>query len=366
MPSNNTLPSLQSSDHGEFDAHWIRSLAQEGHSRWYIRPRIASTALNRNAAITDIQRNLTAAYGPFPGKRLLRHLSHLIAYGSGAVHLECQTPEEMIGEIRCAMISVAGGEFMILTEDDPLFPYGCITKRIEKRKGQTLMSTVRILKATTDEKKVAHDLVGNRAKPDDLSLGSLPHILEKGVPHLITLNMDRCADLAFPLRKDLHRIIGDSGEFDDGMRRKCVETIFALWDKTQPAGTLEHVVEAVEREAQGGSLYDIDPTQMINQYINPVMRDMEAIRRRLTALELVTFNHAVDGNAEHCRRLSAIWEVVFPNARIALCDALNNVLAYLASVAGGRSMETFRDGLGPSPDVRLPPPAASSSRHPAL
>lgn len=365
MPQIESVPAIDSSDHGMFDAHFLRALAQEGMSRWYRRPRIATTTITTVDIRKQIQNKLSTVFGQLPGIKLPQHLAHLILLNGTALHLEMDTLESILIDIRCAMVDVANGVFCV-DKTDPLFCQAKLSKVLEKTVGGKRLGSVHTIKANNEERSTARALVGNPNLRTDITRGPLTESLHEAFENLLILDSSHCLELGIELRRRLHQLINGQQEFTPRLRAQCVEVIIDLWNKSQKTESVELIAEEVQKEVGGSDLYGIEPEQMIQEYINPVLHDQDAVRRRLTAFEIATFSHALDANEAASGRSSIVWETVFPNTKIALCDAHNNVLAYLASVAAGRPLAKFRDALGPPPVLTPRAPNASVVQRPAL
>lgn len=363
--ASSAVPTLNSPNHGNFDAHFLRAIGQEGYSRWFRRPKVEATTLTLKDVRMQVQKILESNMGPFPGKRLLPHLAFVLTEASQYLHLASGTTEDVLLEVRLALIQTWRGEFLIDQEKDPLYMYAKSAQRINYTTG--MMQQTHVLKATTEEKAMALSLIGSPNILEDITRGTITEALRNLVPHLLSVDTSECEELAQALRTKLHEIIGQAVEFTPAMRVQCIDAIMDYWNTIQPSGDLEEAIEKVMAKTNGGDPLDISPKELIDQYLNPVLKNPIELRERLPILETATFNHALpEASEKEAARISAIWEVIFPNTGLAICDKETNMLAFLAAIAKGRTMEKFREQLGPAPVIKSPLPSEASSSSPDL
>lgn len=355
--------------HAEFDTNFIRALGNEGYSRWYLRPKIESTTQTIDHVERYIRSSVENCFGELPGKRLVPHLSFLITQGAANVHLESDTLENVLLTLRHAMLAIAiRGMFHVEDTEDPLYKYATQRTVAHARREGGSISGVKIMAvdATKAEVSAAKRLIGTINKLDDVSCGPLSNLVLTHLPMMASLNKDRCIEFALDLRRKIHVLIDGRTQFDEFLRKECIDLISDHWNEIRPAEEMEHQKEEIQEEAGGGDPLYMEPTEFIRQYLDPVSQDPTRLRKRIASLEELSFTNVLENNQANCRILSATWVAVFPNMRLPICDAPGAALAYLATLASAGSLAKFKEMLGPVPQFTLPGPVASASQRPAL
>lgn len=352
--------------HGEYDAHFLRSCIAEQHDvtrlqlteeatsyvnpwlvPWHLRPRCDQTSLCIGDFSEDVKRRLIQVMECDPhelrrAEHLLRHISHTIVQHAAALHTQKITRDDLLAMTRRDLMCVfQRGVFVAETPSHPYWQQG---QSIQLQDDTFVRFAQR--KPTTVDKQVARYLAGpdvNISGPR----GRIGEILERAQPALLSLETRQCVQYALELRRRLARLLDGKQVFTPEDQRMAIEWIADAWHASLPPRALTQLHAHVHDWSRPV------PELIERHFSSEMLAEREMFESRRFLLEQLTIMRALEAHGseeirvrEDLELLFGVWWEAMARHQLALCDYPTLGLAFLAGNARYSTPPEFVRHLG--------------------